>query len=186
MRVVTLILSTGLMLIFSGAVHAQTWTDYVNRELGFAINLPGEPVVQDITYTTRHGTSVPAHAFSLEQGTNRYLLTVVEFLNGAAEDEQTVAHAADVLRQRGEVSIEGTDNYDPGIPGSQLSIFERDGRHLLASIYMYRHRLYIVDGSVAPGDTPPVQFQQSIMLINPDGSEVNIDSDVPRGGDVAL
>ena len=80
-----------------------------------------------------------------------------------------------MLRQRGEVRIAGSDAYDPGIPGRQLSMLERDGRQLLASIYMHDHRLYIAEASVALGSVPPVQFQQSLTLLDPDGDELDFD-----------
>ena len=171
MRAIVL-LSSAVVLLLSGTVFAQTWINHADRDLRFAIDFPGEPTVNDISYTTRQGTSVPARQFSLERDDARYILTVVDYSSGPSADEQVAEHAAEMLRQRGEVRIAGSDAYDPGIPGRQLSILERDGRQLLASIYMHDHRLYIAEASVALGSVPPVQFQQSLTLLDPNGDEL--------------
>ena len=36
------------------------------------------------------------------------------------------------------------------------------------------HRLYIVEGSVPDGEAPPVQFQQSIVVIGADGNRIDL------------
>jgi hypothetical protein len=181
MRVVALISSVGIA-IWSGAATAQTWTNYLSRDMRVAIDFPGQPAVKDVVYTTRSGATLPARQVSLEGGTSRYILTVVYFPTGPTADEPAVEHAAEVLRRRGTVRVAGADAYDPGIPGRQLSIVERDGRLLLATIYMYDRRLYIAEGSVAPGAAPPVQFQQSLTLVDANGNELDFDNGGPRGG----
>jgi len=129
--------------------------------------------VRQIAYTTRAGDSVPARQFFVEQGANRYVVTVVQFAGGRAEDRRTVEHAAEGLRRRGEVRFQAYADYDPGIPGRQLNIFETGGRQLRASIYMYDRRLYITEASAETGDLAAIQFEQSIMLLDEDGEDVD-------------
>ncbi len=154
-------------------VLAQEGPLHVNRDARFAVIFPGEPMVRQITYTTRAGDSVPARQFFVEQGANRYVVTVVQFAGGRAEDRRAVEHAAEGLRRRGEVRFQAYADYDPGIPGRQLNIFETGGRQLRASVYMYDRRLYITEASAETGDLAAIQFEQSIMLLDEDGEDVD-------------
>ncbi len=154
-------------------VLAQEGPLHVNRDARFAVIFPGEPMVRQITYTTRAGDSVPARQFFVEQGANRYVVTVVQFANGRAEDRRAVEHAAEGLRRRGEVRFQAYADYDPGIPGRQLNIFETGGRQVRASVYMYDRRLYITEATAEPGDLAAIQFEQSIMLLDEDGEDVD-------------
>ena len=42
-----------------------------------------------------------------------------------------------------------------------------------ASVYMYDRRLYITEASAEPGDVAAIQFEQSIMLLDEDGGDVD-------------
>ena len=123
----------GTFVALAAPVLAQEGPLHVNRAARFAVIFPGEPMVRQITYATRAGESVPARQFFVEQGANRYVVTVVQFASGRAEDRRAVEHAAEGLRQRGEVRFQAYADYDPGIPGRQLNIFETGGRQLRAS-----------------------------------------------------
>jgi len=153
--------------------HAQDGPLHINRDARFAVIFPGEPMTREIAYTTRAGTSVPAREFFIEQDAGRYVVTVVQFPDGRSEDRRAVEHAAVGLRQRGDVRFQAYADYDPGIPGRQLNIFETGGRQLRASVYMYDRRLYITEASAPPGDFAALQFEQSIMLLDEEGNDVD-------------
>ena len=174
MRIATLLLLvTGLMP--SGTAVAQSSPPfYINKEYRFAVIFPGEPAAKDITYTNGSGDSLPAREFSVEQDSNRHVVTVVHVANGPEIDLNLVEHATEELRRKGEVRFQAYDDYDPGLPGRQLNIFQADGRQLRASVYMWDHRLYITEANGVPGTSSLLQFEQSITLLNPDGSEVNL------------
>jgi hypothetical protein len=167
------LLSCAVILFSPGAALAQTSPLYVNREYRFEIIFPGEPMARDTTHTTSSGASVPARQFFFEQGTDFYSVTVVHFPDGPEIDEQRMDHAANQLRQRGEIRFQFADNYDPGVPGRQLSILEPNGRQLRASVYMWDHNLYITEVSAAPASLPALQFEQSITMLDAAGNEVN-------------
>ena len=172
MRVLAL-LSSAVVLLLPAAAAAQTSPLYRNTEHRFAVIFPGEPMARDITFSARGGASVPARQFYVEQGTDRYLVTVVHFPTGPAVDDQIVEHAAEQLRQRGEVRFQAAAPYDPGMPGRQLNVFESNGRQLRASVYMADRRLTITEASAAVGDFPALQFEQSITLIDANGDDLD-------------
>jgi hypothetical protein len=175
MAIIAALLSFPALL--SGAAVAQTSPPfYINREYRFAIIFPGEPMARDTGYTTSSGASVPARQFYVEQGNEQFIMTVVDFSAGPAVDNAIVDHAAEQLRRRGEVRFQFAEDYDPGLPGRQLNVFESDGRQLRASVYMWDHRLYITEARAAPGSSAALQFEQSITILGADGNELNLDA----------
>jgi hypothetical protein len=175
--IAAILLSFLALLIHPGAAVAQTSPPYyINREFRVAVIFPGEPMARDIAYATSSGASVPARQFYIEQGSDQFMVTVAVFPAGPPADERAVEHAAEQLRQRGEVRFQFADEYDPGIPGRQLNIFQRDGRQLRASVYMWDRRLYITEAVAAPGSANALQFEQSIVILDADGNELNLDA----------
>jgi hypothetical protein len=146
---------------------------YANCQYGFAIIFPGQPMARDIRYTTAAGTDVPAKQFYVEQGGNRYSETVADFSAGPKADEQIVTQALAELSKKGEVRYRGFGDYDPGMPGGQLNIFEANSRQLRASVHMAYHKLYITEAEAPPGDINAVQFEQSITLIDHVGANID-------------
>ena len=122
---------SALVLVLSGAAMAQALDAslYRNMEYRFAAIFPDVPMVREISYMTNDGASVLAQQFYVEQGTNQYLVTVVNLPAGPAIDHDAVEHAAEQIRQKGEVRFQFDMAYDPGMPGRQLNIFQPDGRH---------------------------------------------------------
>jgi hypothetical protein len=176
-RVVLALLFALPFAIAAGTAAAQTSPPYyIDKEHRFAVIFPGQPMARDIAYTTNSGTSVSARQFYIEAGGEQFLVTIVHFATGEAVDHQAVDHAAEQLRRKGEVRFQFAEEYDPGLPGRQLNIFEPNGRQLRASVYMWDHRLYITEASAAPGSSEGLQFEQSIMLLDADGNELNLDA----------
>jgi hypothetical protein len=151
----------------------------LRRRLPSAANIASrsETTAKDISYSTKPGASFPARQFAVEQNGNRHVITIVDFAAGPAIDIQIVDQAADALRARGEVRFQAAEEYDPGLPGRQLMILQRNGRQLRASVYMWDHRLYITEANGDPGATSLLQFEQSVTLLDADGNEVNLDAD---------
>ncbi len=177
---------SALVLVLSGVAMAQVLDAplYRNMEYRFAAIFPDEPMVREISYVTKDGSSVLARQFYVEQGTNHYFVTVVNLPAGPAADYFAVEHAAEQMHQRGEIRFEFDMAYDPGIPGRQLDISQPDNRQLRASAYMWDYNLYITEAVAPPGNIAALKFDQSIMLLDADGNAVDTGSDgnlpVPR------
>jgi hypothetical protein len=58
---------------------AQGWIEYVSRQDFFAINFPGEPRIEAITWTSEQGAMYPGRVYSAESGPNRFAITVVDY-----------------------------------------------------------------------------------------------------------
>jgi hypothetical protein len=170
--------------VLAGSASAQGGDErlYINCQYGFAVIFPAQPMTREISYTTRTGATIPARQFYNERGTDRFVITVVEFPAGQMADEAIVEHAAANLRRRGEVRFQAEANYDPGMPGRQLNIFEPNGRQLRASVYMADRWLTITEASAEAGDFNALQFEQSITLVDAQGvdRERNVGQDPRR------
>jgi hypothetical protein len=53
------VMTAALSLFMSGPAFAQEWTQYATRTDLFAVDFPGEPKVQEITYPTEYGITLP-------------------------------------------------------------------------------------------------------------------------------
>ena len=167
--------SIAVALVLPGVAMAQTQATsvYRNDDYRFEVIFPEEPMVRDVSYATQDGTNVTAKQFYVERGMNQYHVTVVNLPGGPAIDVDAVEHAAEQIRQLGEVRFEYEVAYDPGIPGWQLNVLHSDGRQVRGTIYMWDYNLYITRAISVVGDTAALMLDQSIFLLNADGSEVN-------------
>jgi hypothetical protein len=146
---------------------------YVFCQYRVAAIFPSEPTIRDIMYTNGDRT-VPARQFYVERGMDRYSVTIADFTKGGpAIDDTIVENAAIALRQRGELRIQFPEDYTPGIPGRQLNILESSSRLLRASVYMADHRLYITETLSDPNDSAAIQFEQSVLMIDANGGDLN-------------
>jgi hypothetical protein len=152
---------------------------YIDCQNRFAVIFPSPHMTRDITYRTHTGASIPAKQFYVERGADRFTVTSVNFANGPQVDEAALDHAANALRQRGEVRFQAAANYDPGMPGRQLNIFQPNGRQLRASVYMAEGHLTITEAEAAQGDFNALQFEQSITLITADGTDRDANANAP-------
>ena len=152
---------------------------YIDCQNRFAVIFPSPHMTRDIMYRTHTGASIPAKQFYVERGPDRFIVTSVNFANGPQVDDAVVEHAANNLRQRGEVRFQAAANYDPGMPGRQLNIFQPNGRQLRASVYMAEGHLTITEAEAAEGDFNALQFEQSITLITADGTDRDANANAP-------
>ena len=162
-------------ILASSPVAAQQWVDYVNPEYRFAVNFPVEPTEQDTAYMSADGTTLAGRTFSAEQDTSIYRVSVVMFPAEIADVAGELAHAAGLYRQRGEATHDAPGDYD-GITAHELSLIDPEGRQIFVSILFHDRRLFIAEGDVSSDAFPPIQFQQSIWVIDAEGTPVNLEN----------
>jgi hypothetical protein len=175
-RISVALLSSAVASLFLGAAAQRDdiygENVYVSCQYRFAALFPSQPMIRDITHMNG-GRSVPARQFYAQQGADSFSVIIADFSNGPAVDAQIVENAAVPIRGRGEVRFQFAEDYDPGIPGRQLNIYESGGRQHRASVYMWDHRLYITEANASPGDFLALQFEQSISIIDANGTDLD-------------
>jgi hypothetical protein len=174
-----------LLLLFSlvtilvpplAVAQTQNQIVYRNNDYRFQAIFPEQPMQREISYEAQDGSNVTAQQFYVERGTNLYHVDVVNLPDGLAIDADTIGYAADQIRGLGEVRFEYEVAYDPGVPGWQINVAHVDGRQVRGTVYMWDHNLYIVRAITAIGDTAALMLDQSIFLLNADGTDVDTGS----------
>lgn len=179
--------TTALLLVIATPVFAQEWVEFVDRIERFHLNFPGQPEVKDSTYVGADGTVLPARVYTVLKGPQRYSMTVVNYTGADVSMVQgSIAFAAWNFRKRGgEITYDAFAQVDR-IDGHQLQITNADKSRTFVAIHLHQRRLYIMDATVPPGAPPPLQFQQSLEIIDENGERIRygLDDDGNRTGRV--
>ncbi len=146
---------------------------YANCQAGFGIIFPGQPMARDATFTAGPGKTLPAREYYVEKGGNRYSVTVADLPNGPYADRELLAQTLAELSKKGQVRTRADVELGLGRPGGQLNILEPNGRQLRASAYSAQHRLTVTQGEAVAGDTEALLFEQSIVLMNRVGTDLD-------------
>ena len=171
MRFVSGVISASVILA-SFPTLAQQWVDYVNPEYRFRINFPVEPTEQETVYVSADGLSLAARAFFTEQDAGRYRVSVVRFPSDIADVAGELDHAAEPYRQRGEVTYDAPATYER-IEAHEVTLIDLEGRQVFVSFVYHDQRLFIAEGDVGGDAFPPIQFQQSMWIVDAEGTPIN-------------
>lgn len=192
MRVARFILVM-LLLSFSCTVFSQGMIEYVNRQDRFSMYGPGEPEIQKVSYLSEYGVEFPANVYTYEDGPIHYSLTVVDYTDAkrihsersnktSADDGSlywavdvlaSIAYAASNIRKRGGEITYDAWHYIQRVEGHQLQITNADQSRTYAGIYLHESLLYIAEATVPETAPPPTFFQQSLTLLDDEGTEVH-------------
>lgn len=173
MRIVFAICAV-VTIALSGPAAAQV-LEYANQEYRFSINFPVEPTEHSITYTIADGRAVPASLFYAENRRGRFSVIAFRLPEDAAHRSEQVAHIAQKMRDRpGEILYEDVNEND-GFPLHLFTLEAPDRRRSMIGIMVHERRVYITEGNVAPGAPPPIQFQQTLFMLDEDGEKFGID-----------
>lgn len=170
---------TLLSVPLAGSAFAQDWIEYRDRVDRFGVSMPGQPKVEEITYTSWRGQKLPARVHSAQDGSSRYSVTVVNYTNDSDTTDVlgSIAFAATNVRKRGgEVTFDAYEQVDR-IPGHELHIRNPDGTQTYVEINLFERRLYILEATVSHNSPPPLLFQMSLEILDEKGNRVRFDLD---------
>jgi hypothetical protein len=186
-----------LLLCVTRPSTAQEWIQFASRADLFGVNFPSEPKVQDITYTTEFGITLPGHVYSADSGQSRYSVTVVDY----ADAEKIHAAKAELCKKNGGESdacqndwrgdVQGSIVYasskfiqrtakvtyfawavTDNVEGQRVQLANPDGSKTFGAIYRHGTRLYILEGTVPRGAPAPGLFQQSMLFLDEEGKPI--------------
>ncbi len=200
MRLLRLTLVTCILFI-SGPAFAQSWIEYTSRQDLFSINFPGEPTVEDTTYTSQYEAEYPARVYTRQNGESRYSITVVDHTDAARIFKERVEagapgghsecreecwtidiysapnHAAnEFLIRAAKVTYFGYSRIDI-IGGHQIQLINPDQSRTFVEIHMHEDRLYIQEATVPASAPVPSIFGQSLRILDEEGNRVRYQSD---------
>ena len=205
MRPLTAVL-VGAVVMAAGVASAQEWVEFVSASDGFRVNFPGQPRVQETTYKSEFGYTLPSRIFSAERGRERYVMTVVDY-NGieamgkervktcATGDERclgsmntgegywkldlggAIVHAVWTFLQRGVTLSHMNWSWNDLVEGQSLQFSNSaDKSQSFVHIALHTNRLYILEAIVPAGAPPPGLFQQSMGYVDKDGTNIRYQS----------
>jgi hypothetical protein len=166
-------------MLFASSAFAQNWIEYRDTVDRFGVDMPKQPTVQDITYTSWRGRTMPGRIHAVEDGASRYSVSVINY---ASDPDVTdvlgsVAFAATNFRRRGgEVTFDAYQQVDR-IPGHELHIRNADGSITYVEINLFERRLYILEATVPRNAAPPLEFQMSLSILDATGNRVRFELD---------
>ena len=75
----TSLLAGAVILSLSGPAASQEWAEFASTLDRFTLNFPGQPKIEETTYTSEYGAELPARVYRAENGQSRYSMTVVDY-----------------------------------------------------------------------------------------------------------
>ena len=179
---------TAVISILSASVptFAQGWFEYRDLVERFQVSLPGKPAIEEITYTSWQGVTLPARVYTVEDGPASYSVTVVNYSSDqdVTDVNGSIAHEAWKIRRRGgKITFDAYAVAD-FIEGHELYITNADESRTLVGIFLHAKRLYILEATVPRGAPPPLLFQQSLQILDEKGMRIRytLDFDGQRIG----
>ena len=196
------VMSAALVLSLAGPAFAQDWDEYINRQDGFRVNLPGQPKVTETTYKSEYGADLPARVYSVDRGQERYSVTAVDYGQGqrlltekakacpAWADERctgvevvglgywkmdmagALLHATMKFLKRDAKLTDLSWNFVDLVEAHLIQLTNPDQSRTFATISMHEDKLYILEGTVPKGYPEPGLFQQSMGYVDKDGNGI--------------
>ena len=191
------IVTAALILFLSAPSFAQEWIQYASRTDFFGVNFPSEPRVKDIVYSSEYGITLPGRVYSVENGPNRYSVTVVDYKDAerihTARVEQCRKNGGegDACQNDWRVDVQGAIVYASWkffqrdakvthyawyvtdmVEGHRLQLTNADGSRTFAAIHRHGTRLYILEATVPPRAPAPGLFQQSLQFLDEEGKPI--------------
>ena len=185
------IITAALTLSLSGSAFAQEWTRFSSKDDLFAVNLPGEPKVQNITYPSEYDITLPGRLYSIENARGRYSVTVVDYTDTErihterTEKCKKEGNEANPCTNLWKVDVIGSMDYAAAkfiqrnakvthfawywtdwVEGRRIQLVNPDNTRTFVAINRHGTRLYITEGTVSAKAPPPSLFQQSIQFLD--------------------
>jgi hypothetical protein len=184
-------------LLLGSAAFAQEWIQYASKADLFGVNFPSEPKVQDTSFKTEFGITLPGHVYTSDQGQSHYSVTAVDYADaekihtarvaecrarGGTGDEcqndwrgdvqgSMIFAASKFIKRDAKVNFFGWAVVDQ-IEGLRVQLTNADGSRTFGEIHRHGTRLYVLEATVPKGAPAPGLFQQSLMFIDEDGKPI--------------
>ena len=171
----------------------EEWMEFNSPVDRFSIVFPGKPTVRTITWPSEYGAVFPGRVYTVQQGPNRYSVTVIDYRDAEAihakidkapsfDDPRywqmdilaSVQYAVTKLyrtRPGAKVTYDAW-HYIDLVEGHQIQLTNADNTKTYVSIYLHENRLYIVDATVPANAPAQGIFQQNLGFQDEKGGRV--------------
>jgi hypothetical protein len=148
-------------LLLAGSSAAQeTFTLYVNQEIGFGIDFPGTPTTVDGTYTASQAeeapkSTAPARIFSVTRPHAIYRLTVADFSAQMENSVNILGEAVDYLTNTESLRVDTSARIgmrNQAVFGRHLTYDRKDGGRSTMAFFFNKGRLFVVEAIILPSN----------------------------------
>jgi hypothetical protein len=164
MRLIPFVLAA---FVASTPALAQGWEEYAYPDYAFAVAFPANPQVENTTFQVAPGRSVPAQVYSVRQNNVAMKATVANLANTNLEESAVIDQAIKIMSEGGKVNANVPARIYR-VYGRHLTAEWADGSHLMAQLFAYQGRLYLIEAKSLPGtgdsEFDLVRFQQSLTF----------------------
>ena len=146
MRLIPFVLAA---FVASTPTLAQGWEEYAYPDYAFAVAFPSNPQVENTTFQVAPGRSVPAQVYSVRQNkVNKVVLkaTVANLANTNLEESAVIDQAIKIMSEGGTVNANVPARIYR-VYGRHLTAEWADGSHLMAQLFAYQGRLYLIEAN---------------------------------------
>ena len=194
----TTLMTAAFVLAVTGIASAQAFTEFISRQDFFAVSFPGAPSVQETTWASQEGITLPARVYRVENARGRYSMTVVDYKDAEKLHAERSAQCqknkgegdACMNSWRGDVAgaiVWATSKFimQPNVkvtfyswwvadlvPGQMVQLLNADESRTFAVVNMHGTRLYVLEATVPRGAPAPGVFQQSLMFLDDQGKVI--------------
>jgi hypothetical protein len=177
MRLVAIIFTA---FVASGPAAAQSWTEYSYPEDLFTVSFPGVPKAETTTRQGPDGRVVEARTYSVQQDRAAFKMAIVDLSDPPLDENAALDYAVKTLRQE---KVKSSSTFRPAsIASMAANSALTDGSHSSVAVFYLNGRLYEVEGTVLPPESPAaaIRFQQSLVFTR-GVSNRSADADPRRG-----
>jgi hypothetical protein len=194
----TAFMTAAFVLAVAATASAQAFTEYISRQDSFAVSFPGAPGVQETTWASQEGITLPARVYRVDNARGRYSMTVVEYKDA---EKLHAERSAQCLKNKGEgdacmngwrgdvagAVVWATSKFimqpntkvtfyswyvADAVPGQMVQLLNADESRTFVAVNMHGTRLYVLEATVPRGAPAPGVFQQSLMFLDDQGKVI--------------
>ena len=160
-----------LVLFLAAPAAAQGWKEFSYPDYAFEVAFPAEPKIETTTFAAADGRQVEARVYSVTNERGAFRLTIANLQARPADKDAELDHAAKALIQGGTVKLD-IEHRISAVYGRQLTIMRPDGSYSSVALFLYKRRLFQIEGRVFPGadnsTAEAIRFQQSLVFTEDD------------------
>jgi len=153
MRLIALF--AALMISASAPVQAASaWHQYVDEEIGFLVNMPGEPVESISEYRTAILGRVPSKILTSEDRGLVFTVTMVDVSDRLMESASILQEIIYIRTRNLDIVSDSLSRADPGpgaVYGRRVVEDKPDGSRVVAAFYLTHGYLFLFEVNIPAG-----------------------------------
>jgi hypothetical protein len=148
-------LFAALVICSSAPAHAAAaWHQYVDEEIGYLVNMPGEPVESVGEYRTGILGRVPSRVLTTEDRGMVFTVTMVDVSDRLLESASILQEVVYIRTRNLDIASDSLSRADPGpgaVYGRRVVEDTPDGGRVVAAFYLTKGLLFLFEVTIPPG-----------------------------------